>query len=385
MARGRLSRLWLIAPLGVLAALVLAALLIWQGDILAALLDPELPFTVYKPPPPPDYGKAAAWALAPGSVKTGDPPADVFFVHPTTFDGGRNWNGPIGERRADRLLVRVMLPNYAGPFAGAGRVFAPRYRQASLFTSLSLFDDAVEARQFAYGDVRAAFQAFLTRVGPDRPFIVAGAEQGGLLAARLVRDEVDPDPHLRRRLAAAYFIETVVPADAYGEGSPTPACADRVQAGCVVAWISARWMDFGKAQRILNRALVWNAKGALVDLGGRSPLCVNPLLGGLSDTDAPPRLNRGAANATGLEWGARPGFMARQVGARCLDGVLRVSQPRSAHLRPSGGWAQRLRAAPYNLFWADLEIDAKSRVAAWLAAHAPGSNANTGQAKSPDR
>jgi hypothetical protein len=368
MARRRLSRLWLIAPLALLATLAAAALLIWRNDILKALLDPELPFAVYKPPPPPNYAAPAAWALAPGPVKAGDPPADVFFVHPTTFDGGRNWNGPIGDRRAERILSRVMLPNYAGPFARAGRVFAPRYRQASLFTSLSLFDDAVEARQFAYGDVRAAFRAFLGRIDAARPFIVVGAEQGGALAARLVRDEISADPDLRRRLVAAYFIETVVPADAYGADAATPACAGRARTGCVVAWISAPWVDFGKVQRILNRALVWNAKGALVGLGGRLPLCVNPLLGAASDADAPPRLNRGAANATGLEWGARPGFMARQVGARCLDGVLRVSQPRSALLRPSGGWAQRLRAAPYNLFWADLESDSQARVAVWLAA-----------------
>jgi hypothetical protein len=371
MARRRLSRLWLITPFALLATLCVAALLIWRNDILKALLDPELPFAVYKPPPPPNYGALSAWALAPGPVRAGDPPADVFFVHPTTFDGGRNWNGPIGDRRAERILTRVMLPNYAGPFARAGRVFAPRYRQASLFTSLSLFDDAVEAREFAYGDVRAAFRAFLGRIGAARPFIVVGAEQGGALAARLVRDEISADPDLSRRLVAAYFIETVVPADAYGANSPTPACADRARTGCVVAWISAPWVDFGKVQRILNRALVWNPKGALVGLSGRLPLCVNPLLGAASDADAPPRLNRGAANATGLEWGARPGFMARQVGARCQDGVLRVSQPRSALLRPSGGWAQRLRAAPYNLFWADLESDSKAREAAWLAASLP--------------
>jgi hypothetical protein len=369
MARQRLSRLLLIAPLALMAVIGLTALLIWRNDILKALLDPELPFAVYKPPPPPDYHTGAAWALAPALAKAGDPPADVFFVHPTTFDGGRNWNGPIGDRRADRRLFRVMLPNYAGPFAGAGRVFAPRYRQASLFTSLSLFDDAVEARQFAYGDVRAAFLAFLARTGPDRPFIVAGAEQGGSLAARLVRDEIGSDPRLRRRLVAAYLIEAVVPAEGYGPESQTPACADRAQAGCVVAWISAPWVDFGKVQRLMNRALVWNAKGALVGLNGRPPLCVNPLLGAALDADAPPRLNRGAANATGLEWGARPGFMARQVGARCVDGVLRVSEPRSALLRPSGDWAERLRAAPYNLFWADLENDSKARVAAWLLAH----------------
>jgi hypothetical protein len=119
----------------------------------------------------------------------------------------------------------------------------------------------------------------------------------------------------------------------------------------------------------MDRSVVWDARDHLVGLGGRRPLCVNPLLGAASGEDAPPRLNRGAANATGLEWGAEPGFLARQVSAVCVDGVLRVSRPRSASLRPSGGWATRLRVAPYNLFWADIEADAQNRADLWLADH----------------
>jgi hypothetical protein len=367
MTRLRALRVWSAVAAGVILAVMLGAGFIWRDDILQALLDPELPFAVYKPPPPPDYDSPASWALAPGPPKPGDPPFDVFFVHPTTFDGGRNWNGPIDARPAARLLSRVMLPNYAGPFASTGRVFAPRYRQASLYTSLTLFDDAVEAREFPYPDVRAAFRAFERRAGKGRPFILVGVEQGGTLAARLLRDEIAPDRELRRRLVAAYLIETVVPADAYDESAPSPACESRSETGCVVAWISAPWLDFGKTRRIMNRSLVWNDAGRLVGLQERSPLCVNPLLGEVSDADAPARFNRGAANATGLEWGARPGFMARQVGARCVAGVLRVTTPRSALLRPSGGWARRIRAAPYNLFWADLEADVRTRAATWLA------------------
>jgi hypothetical protein len=41
-----------------------------------------------------------------------------------------------------------------------------------------------------------------------------------------------------------------------------------------------------------------------------------------------------------------------------------VSRPESPSLRPSGGWAERRRAAPYNLFYADLEADAQARLAA---------------------
>jgi hypothetical protein len=351
---------------GVFVLLALVAVLVWRNDILQSLLNPELPFAVYKPPAAPDYEKPGAWALQPGPPKPGDPPVDVFFIHPTTFDGGRDWNGPINARGAARLLDRVMLPNYAAPFAAVGRVFAPRYRQASLYSALTLFDDAIEAREFPYSDVRTAFLSFERRVGPDRPFIVVGVEQGGTQAARLLRDDIGPDPELRPRLIAAYLVETVVPADDYEAESLTPACAARSQVGCVVAWISAPWLDFGRSERIMNRSLVWNDKGRLAGLNGRLPLCVNPLLGEVADAEAPPRFNRGAANATGLEWGARPGFMARQVGAQCVDGILRVTRPRSALLRPHGGWAEHLRVAPYNLFWADLEADAQTRAAAWV-------------------
>jgi hypothetical protein len=250
-------------------------------------------------------------------------------------------------------------------------VFAPRYRQASLYTSLTLFDDALEAREFAYGDVRAAFDEYLRDFSGGRPFIIVGVEQGGVLASRLLSEVITPDPRLKRRLVAAYLQETIVPADEFGPDSMIPACDRRDEAGCVLAWISIRRGDFPRALRLHHRTVVWNDRGRLVGLNGRQPLCVNPLLGGVGDMDAPPRLNLGAANASGLEWGATPGFMTRQVGAACVGGILSVTRPRSASLRPSGGWPERLRAAPYNLFYADIEADARARVAAWEAVNPP--------------
>ncbi|HEY2048071.1 MAG TPA: DUF3089 domain-containing protein [Caulobacteraceae bacterium] len=354
--------------MGAVVLLVITGLFVWRDDILQALLDPKIPYAVYRPPPTPDYRSPVAWARLPGVAAPGDPPVDVFFIHSTTFDGGKDWNGPIGNRVADRRLARSVLPNYAGPFAATGRVFVPRYRQASLYTSLTLFDDALQARQFAYGDVRAAFLSFLSRIG-SRPFIIAGVEQGGELGARLIADVVTPNSGLRGRMVAAYLVDAVTPAEDHAGWRRLPACQSRQQAGCVVAWISARRFDFVQAQKIMSRSVVWSPDGRLVGLAGREPLCVNPLLGAQSDAEAPARLNLGAANATGLEWGARPGFMARQVSARCEAGILRVSRPRSALLRPSGDWADRRRAPSYNLFWADIEADAQARMNAWLAVH----------------
>ncbi len=352
----------------VLAALFVAAAFVWGDDVIEAFLDPKIPYAVYRPPPAPDYSREASWAHLPAPRESLNGPADVFFIHPTTFDGGKDWNGPIDNRHSAGVLERVMLPNYAAPFAATGRVFAPRYRQASLYTALSLFDDAIEAREFAYGDVRRAFRLFVSEMNNGRPIILVGVEQGGVLASRLLSEEIAGNPDLRRRLVAAYFIQTVLPAEDYETSALIPACAAPAQTHCVVAWMATPSAAFGRATQILRRSFVWGASGRLVALGDRAALCINPLLGMRSDAPAPPLMNRGAANATGLEWSARPGFMVGQVGGQCRNGILRVSRPRSASLRPPNGFIERLRVPPYNLFWADIEADALKRTAAFAAA-----------------
>ena len=354
----------LMAAAIVLVALVLAAAVyVWRDDILRTRLDPKEPFQTYDPPPAPDYAQRTAWALmpnAPEAPTAGEPPADVFFVGPTTFDGGRHWNAPIDDPKADRLFRQVMAPNYAGPFVRVGRIFAPRYRQASLYTLMTLRDDAREARRFAYGDVAQAFRYYVAHYNQDRPFVIVGVEQGGTLATRLIAEEVAANPTLRARLAAAYLVQTVVPSD----NPPLPPCLAPKQTGCLAAWASVYDGEPERAQALLDRSLVWNDAGQLVNLGSRTPICFNPLFGAVVDAEAPARLNLGATNATGLEWGARPAFLTRQVGAKCDKGILRVTRPKSPSLKPSGSWTDRRRAPGYNVFFADLEADAGARVAA---------------------
>ena len=71
----------------------------------------------------------------------------------------------------------------------------------------------------------------------------------------------------------------------------------------------------------------------LENFNGRKLLCVNPLLGAQTQERAPARLNLGSVNATGLEWGARPAFLKRQVWAQCENGLLHTGRPKSASLR----------------------------------------------------
>jgi len=359
--RRRSWRFWTAIVLGALALLLLAAAWIWREDILRTLLDPHVPYQTYDPPPAPDYRSPGAWALLP-DARAAPGTADVFFIHPTTYDGGEHWNAPIDHAAAARVLERDMLPNHAGPYQRVGRVFAPRYRQASLYAQLTVRDDARDARRFAYGDVGAAFRLFRDRLSGERPLVLVGVGQGGSLAARLLAEEIAPDPSLRARLVAAYLIETVTPPVA-----DVPPCTAPDQTGCLAAWTSVRDGDEARVRRVLDRALVWEGE-RLIGLQGRTPLCFNPLLGAATEAPAGPERARGAANATGLAWGARPAFLRREVGARCRDGLLHVTRPGAEALQRRGGYAARLRAPAFNLFYADLEADAARRLAAWRSA-----------------
>ncbi|MFN5614971.1 MAG: DUF3089 domain-containing protein [Brevundimonas sp.] len=343
-------------------AVVAVAALVWRSDILQALLDPKIPYPVYDPPPAPDYDGPAAWALREATLGAGGD-ASVFFVHATAYVGGREWNAPPDDPVAERFLQRVILPNYAAPFGRAGPVSAPRYREASLYTRLTIRQDAREARAFAYADIARAFETWL-RARADGPIVLVGVEQGGELADRLLTERIAPDPALRRRLVAAYLVQTTVPED-----RPGVAPCDRPdQTGCLVAYVAIPEDESGRLDRLRKRALTWDARGRLVEVGDRSLLCVNPLAGGRTEALVEARQHRGAANASQVEGGVRPAFLDRQVAAQCRDGLLRHTRPASDSFRPAGGWADRRKVSPYNLFYADLEHDVKIRLAAWRAA-----------------
>lgn len=343
---------------------LVAAVAVWRGDILRAMLDPQVPFQTYDPPAAPDYSRPDAWALR-GARASDAGPSAVFFVHPTTFDGGEHWNGPIDDARAVAYLRRVVLPNHAGPFARAGTISAPLYRQGSLYTRLTIRDDAREARAFAYDDVAKAFDAWLAR-HPDGPLILAGTEQGGELADRLLHERILPDAGLRDRMAAVYLMDVLTPVSRFDD---FPLCRRRDQSGCVVAWGAVEDGDEAEANRRERRALTWDERGRLINVDDAPTACVNPITGSADRPAASARDSRGATNATNLEWGARPPLVSRAVSAECRDGVLRYVRPDSESFRRKGPWADQRKGAPYNLFYADIEADVLARLAAWSAAH----------------
>lgn len=354
-------RQWMVGGAVSIAAVLGLAFIYLQDDLYKDHLAPKAPFQIYTPPPAPDYSNAGNWYLNPQLAGYFADPrkVDVFFVHGTSFDGGSQWLGSIDSNAAAAEVQNVQLPNYAGPFSVAGNVYAPHYRQASLFTQMTLGEDALEARQFPYRDVEAAFRDFIRTRRGGRGFVIVGVEQGGVLAERLLTDIVARDDALRSQLVAAYLLQTLAPASAFA-GSIQP-CAARNATGCVIAYMSVESDRPDKAIQMLQKAVAWQPDGTLETLGSERAICVNPVLGVVSDEKVDAHRALGATNATGLEWGTDPAVIAHRVASHCVGGLLFVDKPKSPSFSDGGSWEERHKVSPYNLFYGDLEADVAGR------------------------
>lgn len=244
-------------------------------------------------PAAPDYARLENWAAHPQKPDPADrvprqagladaqaeAPVDVFFLHPTIYgrnrDDGTAWNASAGDERLNRATDESTILYQASIFNGAGRVYAPRYRQAHLRSFNADFKTPGDrALDTAYTDVLASFAYFLAhRGGNERPFILAGHSQGARHALRLLRERIEGTP-LQNRLVAAYIVGWPVPDTAL---TKIPPCRTPEQTGCFCSWRT--WeRDYGR--RMADQPGV---------------VCTNPLLWTTEEGRYAPRsLNRGA-------------------------------------------------------------------------------------------
>ena len=320
-------------------------------------------------PPPPDYGQATSWAARPDTVDGADlalpelpaidpatAPAAVFYLHPTTWLGQR-WNGPIDDPAVNLATDEGGTKIQASAFNGCCAVWGPRYRQAHGRAFTHPDDRGAAARDIAYADVSAAFDAFLAGVG-DRPFLVVGHSQGAMLGARLVQERIVGTP-LQGRLVAAFLVGGRIGQDDVG-GLPVCAAADDV--GCLVAF-NARGPRY---------------RGSGLELDAHDPqtlrdrVCVNPL-----SWDAPQAHVTASAHGGAVFFDtSTPALLPAFADAQCQDGILRVTQLGDLQRDPLCSlllWLigpENYHPVEFQIFYADLRANAGTRVDAWLAAHA---------------
>ncbi len=350
--------------IGGFVVLVAVASVILRDQIYQSFLDPGIPFQTYERPLRPDYRQAESWAVRPETAGDANAPA-VFFIHPTTYDGGAHWNAPIEREQEIEEINRIVLPNWAAPFvSGEADLYAPHYRQASLYSFMNNREDSVTARLLAYSDVESAFDAFLEHSNPEQSIILVGVDQGALHGLGLLLTRFSQNDALRARLVAAYLLEAPVPLDLFETALANLApCSNALDVRCVVSYSAARPEERQRIFALTERSMSWTDIGDLRFVTERALLCTNPLTWTPSENYAPESQHRGGAAAEGLELGETPSAMANQTGAQCQNGVLMIDQPRANALRRAGRLVEDRRTPGFNLFYMDLAHNVAERTA----------------------
>jgi len=321
-------------------------------------------------PAPPSYAEARMWLARPdkpanpalwtpaGYKPTANPPAAVFFIHPTSYLTRTHWNAPLDDAEANARAA-IFLKGQASAFNAVGAVWAPRYRQAAFGAFLTNAANAQKALDFAYRDVAAAFDEFVRDSG-DRPIILAGHSQGALHLSRLLREKIAGTP-LARRIVAAYVIGWPVSRSTDLPRMGLPECARADQAGCILSWQT--FAEPAEPSLILD-----TFDGSTGFTGqsrkGTAMICTNPLTG-TPDAAAPAAANLGTLYPSSDL--STADIAAGKVGARCVGrGLLSIGAPPaglSGYVLPGNNY----HVYDYSLFWANVRADAARRLKAFQA------------------
>lgn len=304
-------------------------------------------------PLPPDYSKDEAWCALPWKHDFADSVpntslknnqdvalADVFFVHPTTYTSETAepsaWNASISDEKLNFITDSRAILNQATAFNGSCRVFAPRYRQAhiySFYTPDKVSGDA--AVELAYQDVKSAFEHYITYFNKGRPFIIASHSQGTIHAGRLLKEIIEPT-ELITKFIAAYLVGIPVPQDYFVSIQP---CNEPGMNQCF-----ASWCTFAEGYIPPNYA----------KSGYENAVCINPLSWQTNDSLVSRNKNQG-----GITWNynqVKPGLN----NARVHKGLLWIEKPRVPGKRLIN--MKNYHIADYNLFWMNIRNNVQLQV-----------------------
>lgn len=263
---------------------------------------PHKKFSHYIPPQIPDYSNENNWAALPtkkdsadalivgSGLKDGqaDAKVDVFFIHPTLYWKSKSWNAAVYDQHTNNLVDVWPIRQQASVFNESCKVYAPRYRQATLYSFYDAKGNGDLALDTAYSDVKRAFEYYLKNYNHGRPIIIAGHSQGTYHAEKLLHDFFDKDPNLKKLLVAAYLIGGTVSENSFTTLVP---CDSASQTNCYVAWHSRKYGTNFK-EPVKNKV---NAPG-FKNFG--KYVCTNPLTWKRDTSYAPASLNSGSVPKT---------------------------------------------------------------------------------------
>lgn len=205
------------------------------------------PFDEQSSPKAPDYSLGKYWsalpfredlcdAVIPGDTEVNDSTkkVDVFYVYPTLYSKGKNWNASLENEKLNSKIDRLPVKFQASVFSKDCRIYAPRYRQAIVDVFFHPSSDGDKALELAYQDVKAAFEYYLKHYNHGRPVIIAGHSQGSHHTRRLLKEYFD-NTSLTPQLVAAYIIGYQIYDSMY---TTLKICDNAAKTGCYISWMS---------------------------------------------------------------------------------------------------------------------------------------------------
>jgi hypothetical protein len=311
-----------------------------------ACLRPNRSFERGRIYPPPDYSQNKYWAALPTVKDSADAvpkgavladgqseaKADVFFIYPTIYLFGKTWNADVNKKQLNDRIDKSTILHQATVFNGSCRVYAPRYRQAVLKSFFKLNGNGKKALDFAYVDVKAAFEYYLKNYNNGRPVVIASHSQGTWHAQQLLHEYFEKDSSLRKRLIAAYLIGGWVKKNEY---TNIPASNSASQTGCVISWNSFKW-------GVKNNKFF-----------GTDHECVNPLTWNTDTLQASASLNRGSV----------PYGLSR-IDKDIADAKISAEGLLWVHKKKMKGYknGRNYHITDYNLFWMNIRENVKLRI-----------------------
>jgi len=296
-------------------------------------------------PAAPDYTLEKNWSALPFRTDAADviPPTehwisdslkevDVFYIYPTIYQKGPTWNADLADEKLNRKIDKLPVKFQASVFNASCRVYAPRYRQG-IITCYYDSANGPKGLDFAYQDVKRAFQYYLDHYNHGRPIIIASHSQGSNHAIRLMKDFFDGTA-LNKQLVCAYVVGMGIDPTSYQVIKP---CDQPNQNNCYVTWSS-----FKEG---------YNANGVLC-----GKVCVNPITWTRDSAAVPATASRGS-----IFLKIRHKIWQHGASAQIHHNYLWV-RTRLPFVR---SW-NVLHLMDYNLYWYDIRQNVADRVHAYL-------------------
>jgi len=307
-------------------------------------------FDENKVPATPNYTENKYWAVLPTKIPNQLKPfvntnnedlnCDVFFVYPTLLIDKKNgdWNADVNNVDFNNEVLEKSIKYQASAWTNVGRIFAPFYRQSHYRIYIDPYTkQSGDSYEIAYQDVKKAFEFYLKNFNNGRPIIIASHSQGSAHSKRLLKEFFD-GKNLQKQLVAAYLPGIRIFENEFEFLKPM---TNPTSYGGYISWNSYKKRNFPKKYEewfkggVTSNPINWNSISASK----------------LED-------HKGLLYTNGK-------FYSESLEVETKNGLLWVSLPKVPK-RFLLSFVKNYHFADINLFWKDINYNAKERLQEYL-------------------